>query len=352
MPSSPSSGRVPLHAIFIAALTLGLLWLFLRNIDPREAWQALTHAHLGWIALAVGVVLVTYTLRAWRWRVLLAPIGPAGFRYAFRATIIGYTASFLLPGRVGEVLRPYLLARHEGLNVASTFATIIVERLLDLITMLLLFGCAILIAGVEVGPEVRAAGLVAALGSLVGTVVLVVLAGHPELIGRWVARLTRWLPPRAAATLAHLVQTFAEGLKVMRSPGHLLWSFLWSVPLWLSIALTIWLTSLAFDLTLPFIASFLVVGYLTVGISLPTPGVAGGFHYFYKAAMTQLFGAPESVAAAAAVVLHLVSFAPVTVLGLVYMWQDGLTLGGLQRLRQQARTESASGPDAGRSTPP
>jgi uncharacterized protein (TIRG00374 family) len=343
MPSSPSSGRVPWHALFIAGLTLGLLWLFLRNIDPRQAWDALTHAHAGWITLAIVVALQTYVLRAWRWQVLLAPIGPARFRTVFRTTVIGFAASALLPGRVGEVLKPYLLARHEGLNVASTIATVIVERLLDLITVLLLFGLGILVAGVDVGAEVRAAGLVAGAGSLVGFVLLVVLAGHPERLGRWASYLGRWLPARFSDSLGHLVRTFAEGFKVMRSPSHLFWGCVWSVPLWLSIALGIWLTSLAFDLTLSFVASFLVMGYLTVGVSLPTPGGAGGFHYFYKAAMTQLFGAPESVAAAAAIVLHLVSFVPVTMLGLVYMWQDGLTLGGLRRLKQQASTESAGG---------
>jgi uncharacterized membrane protein YbhN (UPF0104 family) len=84
-----------------------LLWLFVRNINPREAWEATRHAHLGWIGLACVVTLQTYVLRAARWQILLAPIGRARFGPAFRTTIIGFTASFLLPARIGEVLRPY-----------------------------------------------------------------------------------------------------------------------------------------------------------------------------------------------------------------------------------------------------
>jgi hypothetical protein len=78
------------------------------------------------------------------------------------------------------------------------------------------------------------------------------------------------------------------------------------------------------------------VGYLTVGVAVPTPGSAGGFHYFYQLALTQFFGAAESPAGAAAIVLHLVSFVPVTILGLVYMWQDGLTLGQVKSVSAAA----------------
>jgi hypothetical protein len=85
-----------------------------------------------------------------------------------------------------------------------------------------------------------------------------------------------------------------------------------------------------------FIGSFLVVGYLTVGVTVPTPGSAGGFHYFYQLALTQFFGAAESPAGAAAIVLHLVSFVPVTILGLIYMWQDGLTLGQVKTVGSAA----------------
>ena len=83
--------------------------------------------------------------------------------------------------------------------------------------------------------------------------------------------------------------------------------------------------------------SFIVVGYLAVGVSVPTPGGAGGFHYFYLVALTSFFGADPDVAAAAAIVLHAVSFVPVTIVGLVFMWQDGLTLGGLKNMRAEAQ---------------
>ena len=111
--------RVPWHTVLIALLTVGLLWRSSsRSIDLREAWRAILQR-----ALSAGsrppllVTLQTYVLRAWRWQV--APrsrSADARFRTAFRTTVIGFTATFLLPARVGEVLRPYLLARQERLR--------------------------------------------------------------------------------------------------------------------------------------------------------------------------------------------------------------------------------------------
>jgi hypothetical protein len=119
------------------------------------------------------------------------------------------------------------------------------------------------------------------------------------------------------------------------------------VPLWLSIATGIVFTTWAFGLTMSAFGSFLVVGYLTVGVAVPTPGAAGGFHYFYKLALTQLFAAPESAAGAAAIVLHLVTFVPVTILGLIYMWQDGLTLGQVKSVGAEASSTVPPATNAG-----
>jgi uncharacterized protein (TIRG00374 family) len=322
--------------LLIALLTFALVGLFLSRLDLHAAWTALTQAHPGWIALSVLVTVQTYVLRAIRWQALLRPIGRASLRASFRTTVIGFAANSLLPARAGEVLRPYLLARQEGLNAASTFATVIVERLLDLCTVLLLFALALIGSGIDVGADVRLAGEVAAGASIVGLITLFVLAGNPEQLGRLATRLATRLPPRFGRIIIGFVQTFAEGLKVMRSPPQFALAILWSAPLWLSIALGILLTSWAFDLKVSFIGSFIVVGYLAVGVAAPTPGAAGGFHFMYQLALTQFFAASASVAGAAAITLHLVSLIPVTLLGLLFMWQDGLTLNRLKGMRAEA----------------
>jgi uncharacterized protein (TIRG00374 family) len=337
--------RVRWQTLLVVLLTAGLLWLFVSSIDLNRTWEAITHADLALIVAALLVVFLTYAIRAWRWRVLLQPIGPVRFSTAFRTTVIGFTVTFLLPARIGEVLRPYLLARREGLKASSTFATVIVERLLDVCTVFLLFALALPLAEAAVSAEVKQAGIVAAATALAALVVLALLAGHPERLRGWAERMSRRLPPRASTAFAHFVQTFTEGLRVMRSPGHLAVAVAWSVPLWVTIGLSIWLTSRAFDLTFSFIGTFLVVGFLVVGVAAPTPGGAGGFHGMYLLALTQFFGADPSVAGAAAIVLHAVSFVPVTLVGLTFMWRDGLSLGSLRTMRtDDALSSGASQP--------
>jgi hypothetical protein len=336
------------RTILILAVTVGLLAFFFRNVDLGGVWAETRRANPWQLALAVAATLLTYVLRAWRWQSLLAPIGPTRFASAFRTTVIGFAASFFLPARAGEVIRPYLLARREGLKPTATFATIILERLLDLAAVLLLFGLFVLTVPdgvISGGPEkfahVQFWGSVAAGAAMVGLAVLFALAGHPERLGRAAGRIEAVLPARAARFVAHLVESFAQGLAVMRQPARLVAALALSFPLWLSIAAGIWLTSQAFHITFPYTGSFLVMTLLIVGVAVPTPGAIGGFHAAYKITVETFFAAAPDQAAGAAIVLHAISFVPVTILGVIFMAQDGLTLSGVQKTAQEPPATSA-----------
>lgn len=332
------------RTVLALALAVGLLWFFFRSVNFAELWAAGRQAHVSLLLAAVAITFGTYVLRTWRWQALLRPIGVVPFGLAFRATVIGFTATFLLPARIGEVLRPYLVARRRGFSFTSAFATIIVERVLDLAAVLFLFGWFVLSVDVRtLGPAfkfVQVSGALAA-GVAVGALALMFLgAGHPERLGHFATRLSRALPERAAHAIGKLVRTFAEGLAVMRRPGPLVVAAVLSVPMWLSIALGIWYASRAFDLTIPLPGTFLVIMFLVVGVAVPTPGGVGTFEWAYRYAMMTFFGAAKTASTAAALVLHAVSFAPISLLGLVFMGQDGLTLAGLQRLRDEAEKDA------------
>ena len=191
---------------------------------------------------------------------------------------------------------------------------------------------------------IETGGGFAAIGAAVGLLAMFVLAGHPERIGRTLQRAERVLPPRLAHVVARLGRTFAEGLAVMRRPGPLVASLALSFPVWLSIATTIWLSARAFHITMPFAASFLVVAILAVGVSVPTPGAVGGFHYAFRVAATAFFGASNDRAVGAAIVLHAISFVPVAIVGAFFMFQDGLDF---TRVRALAGEAEPLGPGAG-----
>lgn len=326
------------RTVLIVAITLALLAFFFRDANFAAVWAETRRADPGLLLAAVFFTGVTYVVRAWRWQSLLAPIGPTRFSTAFRATVIGFAMSFFLPARAGEVIRPYLLAKKEGLRPTATFATIILERLLDLATVLLLFGFFVFTVPAGVLSDasqlahVKFWGGVAAAAAVGSLVVLFALAGHPERLGRAARRIERVLPARVAHVVAHFVETFAHGLAVMRRPARLAVALLQSFPLWLSIAAGIWLTSRAFSITFPYTGSFLVMTLLVVGVAVPTPGQIGGFHAAYQVAVQTFFGAPDDRAIGAAIVLHAVSFIPVTLLGVAFMAREGLTIRNAQQL--------------------
>jgi uncharacterized protein (TIRG00374 family) len=331
--------RSRVRSILILAITLALLAFFFRDVNLADVWSETRRANPWLLIAAVVITGLTYALRAWRWQSLLAPIGPTHFGTAFRTTVIGFAMSFILPARAGELIRPYLLARQEGLQPTAAFATIILERLLDLATVLLLFGLFVFTvpAGVVTGDAEKLAyvkfwGGVAAAAAVGCLAVLFALAGHPERLGRAAGRVERVLPARVARLVAHLVETFALGLAVMRQPAQLAVALLQSFPIWLSIAAGIWLTSQAFSITFPYSGSFLVMTLLVVGVAVPTPGQIGGFHAAYQIAVQTFFGASDDRAVGAAIVLHAVSFIPVTVLGVIFMAREGLTLKSAQEL--------------------
>ena len=336
------------RSILILAVTAGLLAFFFRNVDVAGVWTETRRANPWLLILAVVATFFTYLFRAWRWQSLLAPIGTAGFSNAFRTTVIGFAANTFVP-RAGEVIRPYLLARIEGLRPTAAFATIIIERLLDLAVVLLMFGFFVLTVppGVVSGDadkfaHVKFWGSVAAGASVVGLGFLFALAGHPERLGRAAGRVEAVLPARAARLLAQFVEAFAQGLAVMRQPARLAVALVLSVPLWMSIAAGIWLTSQAFHITFPYTGSFLVMTRLVVGVAMPTPGAVGGFHAAYQICVESFFAASPDQAVGSAIVLHAISFVPVTLLGLVYMAQDGLTFTGIRQIAQAPDRESAA----------
>ena len=340
-----------LRTAVVTALAIALFAWFLSRANLSAVATEIAHARIDLVIWSVVLAAAMPVVRAIRWRYLLDPIGPTRFGPVFRATIVGFAALALLPARAGDVIRPYLVARTEGLSAASVFATVVMERALDMVAVLTLLasfvwvfdGGAILPPGMLAPIEASAtfaAGVVVVLMAVMWT-----LATHPERIGRLVARSDRLLPHRVAQMLASLARTFSEGFAVAREPRDLAIAFVWSFPLWVSIAFQAWLVTRAFGILIPVSASFLVQAALIIGVAVPTPGGIGSFHEAYRIAVTTFFRAPNNAAVSAALVLHAVSFVTSVVPGAVVMAHDGLSVAGLGRLAGAARREETAGTD-------
>jgi glycosyltransferase 2 family protein len=346
--------RTHLKTLAVAGLTLALLAWFFRKADVVQVWLEIRNAEPWALAGLLGVTGLTYVLRALRWQFLLRPIGPTRFSQAFRMTVIGFAANTVLPLRAGEMVRPYLLARREGLSVPATFTTIILERLLDLMTVLVFLGLFVVFfdPGLErvngaIYQSVKFGGLVGALGSGAVLLILGLNAVRPALTHRLVDGCLRLLPQRFRERLSSLIYGLLDGLAVTRDLLRLTQAIALSFPLWLSIATGIWLVTVAFHMTVPFTGSFLIMALLTVGVAVPTPGAVGGFHEFFRIGTAVFYGVDNDRAVGAAIVLHAASFIPVTLLGGLFMMQDGLNLARVRRLGDEARAaEGAVGPAA------
>jgi uncharacterized protein (TIRG00374 family) len=332
----------------VSLLAAGLLVWFLRHANLADVWRQVQRARWDLLVAAFGVVLSTYWARAIRWRYLLSPIGPTRFRTVFRTTVIGFAALGLLPARAGDVLRPYLLSRQEGLSLSSTFATIVIERVLDLIAVLSLLAVYLaVVADVSsMSPALLRSVIVssstAGLLAVLLSVVLWLIAAHPERIGGLVQTADRVLGHAVAKRLARMARSFSGGLAVARRPRELWASVVWSFAIWLLHATEVWVATLAFGMVLPFAGSFLLQALLVIGVAVPTPGGVGSYHEAYRFGMTTFFGASNANAIAAAIVVHAISFVPVVVLGLIYMAQDGLSLGRLKELAREAPREGVA----------
>ncbi|HZR26203.1 MAG TPA: lysylphosphatidylglycerol synthase transmembrane domain-containing protein [Vicinamibacterales bacterium] len=330
----------------VLLVAAGLVALFLRNVDLVSVASDIAHARPEWLALSLATAFINLAIRAYRWQYLLEPLGRTTFASAFRATAVGFAASTVLPARAGEVIRPYFLARtaktDDRMSATGAFATIVVERVLDVITVLTLVASYVFVFGRDMALTkpiafawLKGIGAVGAAGAAVTLVVLFLLAGDPKRLGRATERLARVVPSFASA-IASIVEKFARGLGAVRRPGRLFVALLWSFPLWLSIALGLWSVTRAFQLAVPFTGSFIVLAILVLGVAVPTPGAVGGFHAAFRYSTTAFFGAPDAAAVGAAIVAHLLSVGPSLLLGLLFAAQVGLNVEGLRRLARQA----------------
>ena len=326
------------RTLLVSLLAAGVFAWFLSHANLAEVWAEVRRARVDLLVASFGAVVITYVIRAWRWQYLLNPIGPTRFRSAFRTTVIGFAALGVLPARAGDVLRPYLLARREGLSVTATLATIFLERVLDLVAVLVLLALYVwwiadpaTIPPALLGP-IEISSATAAAVALALMAIMWVLATHPERIGGFVLTAGRVLPHGLAARLSDLARTFSGGFAAARDPRGLAAAMAWSFPLWLAIAAEVWLVTVAFDIAMPFAGTFLVQALLVIGVAVPTPGAVGTYHEAYRIGVTTFFGAAEDAAVAAAIVTHAISYIPVVVTGMVFMIQDGLSFGRLQQL--------------------
>ncbi len=338
------------------AISLIFLVLFLARTDFAEIWDAFAEANYVIAFASLPVYFAGVWFRAWRWQYLLRPITKVTVWRLYPVVIIGLMANNLIPARVGELVRAFILGERERVSKAAALGTIAVDRLFDglaLIPMLVIV--ALLVGGGNEELEadlyvtsfnVDFVGLAVLMAVLFGIamVILTVLAVSEPWQRRFDVLVMRFTPARLRPTMEGLTTSFFSGLHSLRSPFDMGMALLLSVISWLLEATMYYIIGLAFDIDVGFQHFLLATAAANLAIAvLASQGGVGPFEFVTKQTFIAA-GVGSSVAAAYAIGLHALVLLPVIVLGLYFLGTMQLSLGEMFR-RSTADTATEPGGD-------
>jgi uncharacterized protein (TIRG00374 family) len=312
-----------------------LLAVFLWNVDFPEVGRSLASADLQMLVAASLVAILAYWMRALRWQFILLPVGRVRHSSVVLTTAVGYAALSLLPARMGDLIRPLLLARREKIPASASLASILTERVFDLWSVVLFF--LVFIVWPPAMPDLdeqarhsldvlSLSGYLVGAGLLFGTLVLLGLFRYQERFVELLTRPVAWIKASWRQPAANFLNHFLDGLRVLERPRDLLITTAASIIMWYVICWQVRFTLLAFDIDLPLRAAYLIVTMAVMGLAVPTPGGVGGFHKATQVGMTLFFGIGLNQATGIAIAYHAICFLPITIIGLLCLPLLGVNL--------------------------
>ena len=333
--------RPVVQRVLEIVISLVFLVLALRGVRFSELWAQLRHANYLWLLPAIGITVLILVLKGWRWQLLFLPEYHLPFEPVFSALCAGYLVSNVLPARLGELARLVLLVGEESVSVARTFSTIVIERVLDVLTLLLLFAAILPFLNVQLPAEVLRAAQIGIFLVLLVAALVVLLSPLKSMLLRWahvVLGMTRFLDrPGVYAALENLIDGFAA----LRSRLGLLLVGQ-SLVAWFGVVLMAWSSARAVNLQLPLTALVLCVVVTSLGMLLPsTPGYLGVFEYLTTVALLP-FGVPKDVAFGFALVWHIVNYVTMSAMGVAALWIHGTSFSRvMESLRRRGQAPAS-----------
>ena len=332
----------------IFALTVLFLYFFFRSVDWREVYRYLVNVNV-WLFIATVLISPLHLFtRAYRWQFLLHQEKKnVSFFHMFAGNAVGFTFNFIFPGRLGELVKPLYLAQKEGIRKGFAIGTVVVERIFDMFTMCALLGLFMIARPLfatifqindEAYHNLNFWGLV---GLAFASGLLFFSLGLYFFRERTLALVTfilRPFPQKFTERVLKLSDEFIAGLKFFHSLKSLLLYTFFSFVVWLGIIFYYWVFFAAFRIELPFFVLFPYVFLTMVGASIPTPGMVGGFHYFSKLGMTQLYGTDPNQAVGVTIVVHALQVVVTCLIGYAILWKEGLSLFQLKKLGEDVQT--------------
>ena len=301
------------------ALAALFTWLLLQQLDLSQVIDTFKAATGRWVIAALAAFALGYLCRIARWHAMLSGSVPGlRMRVCVGPFLASFAANNVLPFRAGDVMRVFAFNRALGTTSGVVAATLFVERLLDLLMVVVLFAAAL--QAFDIGPSVVSGVGSTALFAGAAVLLLVLLFPRPFApAARWAGRLVRRVAPRAGARVPDEI---TKGLATLErlAKGHVMLKLLgWSALAWAFEGGVFWFAALALPAVTEPQAAWLALPVATFATLIPsTPGYVGTFDYFTAWAMILLGNAP-SAAAAAAFLVHMLLWLPPTVIGGAYL---------------------------------
>jgi glycosyltransferase 2 family protein len=324
------------RAIVGVALAVACLYFAFRGIDYHELWGSLRQANYVWLVPAMAFVVVSMIFRTFRWRCLLSPVKRVGTMDLFCAINICFMANNFLPARSGEFIRAVLIGKKHRVSISTVLATVVLERIFDAICVMGLFLYLIFSFTVEEKWKKAGLGLVVVYSMIL--VLLVLGRMYSQSVQRVVHRVLSGFSSSFAQKICGLIDSFLQGLNVLKEWKQVALILMHSVCVWGTILATYYFLCGAFGVHMPLQGYVLLVCVLAVAVMAPIPGYIGSFHAAYKAALL-VFGYPSSLALACAIVAHGAQYVFITILGVLCLWREGISLGRLRAEEEGAEGE-------------
>jgi uncharacterized protein (TIRG00374 family) len=320
-------------------ISLACLWLAMHDVRPAEVWEALSQANYAGFAVLIVLTLLGFWIRAFRWRWLLGETTPVTIGQLYSATMIGFMANNLLPLRLGEFVRAWALGRSARLSKTTVFATVVVERVVDMITLIVIFGIAMWVKPIgestAAGRLVRRGATAMVVGAAALTLFAIFLERRPQRMQTVLSWLTRPLPERLRRRVVAMLGHFVDGLALFRDTPRLLWVFFLSFLMFGVFALCLTACLWAFQIPSAWYAGLVMLVITAIGIMVPAaPGYIGTLHVACKVGLALFQVGPER-SVPFAWFFWAGQWIPVTLVGLIYLRREGLSLRTLGRAGEE-----------------
>ncbi len=337
------------HLLIGLIIAILACYFAFKNVSIEELLNALKAVHYIYLLPAMFFVTMTFVFRAIRWRYLVSSIKKVKTSRLLSPLMIGFMSN-ILPARAGEFIRAYLLGKKENVSFSAAFATIFVERLMDMLLFLLLlvgvlFFSADSFAQGDKGANHSLMGYMIKFGwvSFIGCLFIFLFSVLLQYKNGWAMNIvnlcTRPLPHKWREKIVGMVNSFTEGLKILKDFRGFMASLFISFLVWASMVAVYYPLYFAFGIEgqLPIITS-LVILCLTIGIFIslfPSPGFLGSFQLACVVALHEIFGIPKAVAASYGIIAWLIAMGYVIVVGLIFVVKDNVSFTELSSSREQ-----------------